>query len=210
LALPRVVIHSAISLDGRIDGFQPEIGAYYDLIQTWDEDATLCGSGTILAATEQDADDAPPLGPEDDSKPLLAVVDSRGRVRSWGAAMHAGHWGSALALSAEETPKQHLEYLAQRGVESAVVGTDRVDLGAALELLAERGARTVRVDAGPELTSALLGAGLVDELSLLVHPVLVGSGRTFAGDLDAPAVMELNSQERVDPGLLWTRWTRGA
>jgi 2,5-diamino-6-(ribosylamino)-4(3H)-pyrimidinone 5'-phosphate reductase len=54
-------------------------------------------------------------------------------------------------------------------------GEERVDLVAVLAMLAEReGAGVVRVDSGGALTGALLDAGLVDELSLLVHPCVVG------------------------------------
>jgi 2,5-diamino-6-(ribosylamino)-4(3H)-pyrimidinone 5'-phosphate reductase len=48
--LPRVIIHSAISLDGRIDGFSADVGTYYELASRWDPDAMLSGSNTILAA----------------------------------------------------------------------------------------------------------------------------------------------------------------
>jgi hypothetical protein len=86
-----------------------------------------------------------------------------------------------------------------------VCGDERVDLPAALELLRrEHGARAVRVDSGGRLNGAFLRAGLVDEVSLLVHAVLVG-GRTprsmFVADdlpqgargllLDAPVVETL-------------------
>ena len=37
-------------MDGRIDWFPADIGLYYELAATWHEDATLAGSGTILAA----------------------------------------------------------------------------------------------------------------------------------------------------------------
>ena len=57
-------------------------------------------------------------------------------------------------------------------VPELVVGSDRVDLRQALTELASRtGARVVRVDSGGQLTRALLDLRLVDEVSLLVHPV---------------------------------------
>jgi len=56
-----------------------------------------------------------------------------------------------------------------------VAGDERVDLRAALELLAaERGVTRVRVDSGGALSGALLTAGLAHEISLMVYPVLVG------------------------------------
>jgi len=53
-----------------------------------------------------------------------------------------------------------------------VVGSDRVDLRQALTQLASRtGARVVRVDSGGQLTRVLLDLHLVNEVSLLVHPL---------------------------------------
>ena len=56
--LPRVILHNAVSLDGRIDGFPIDLHQYYELIATWKEDATLAGSDTFLkAASEAPAED---------------------------------------------------------------------------------------------------------------------------------------------------------
>ena len=53
--LPKVVIHNAVSLDGRIDGFNADIGLFYKLAGCWNEGATLAGSDTILAAPGEHA-----------------------------------------------------------------------------------------------------------------------------------------------------------
>ena len=83
--LPRVVLHNAISLDARVTGFPADIGLFYGLISHWQEDATLVGSETLLAATPADADaGSEPAAPNpDDLRPLLVAVDSRGRLRHW-------------------------------------------------------------------------------------------------------------------------------
>jgi 2,5-diamino-6-(ribosylamino)-4(3H)-pyrimidinone 5'-phosphate reductase len=207
---PKVVVHVAISLDARIDGFEPDVGTYYDLIGTWDEDATLCGSGTILAARpEPDPEDAPPPEPPDpgDTRPLLAVIDSRGRIRSWSRLIAAGHWRGGLALCSSRTPEQQLAYLRRHNIEYELIGSDHVDLKGAIDSLAQRGANTIRIDAGPTLNGLALRAGVVDELSLLVHPVIVGEGRPFAVGLDAPIQMrELSREQRGE--LLWLRYAR--
>jgi hypothetical protein len=50
---PHVVIHSQVSVDGRIDWLAIDPGLYYELAVRWDEDATLAGADTLLAAVEQ-------------------------------------------------------------------------------------------------------------------------------------------------------------
>ena len=209
MAKPHIVIHAAVSLDGLIDGFEPDLGAYYGLIETWSEDITLCGSETILAAAPPpDAPDAEAIpAPEPgDERPLLAVVDSRGRVRSWGGLIGAGHWRAGLAVCSAATPSDHLEYLERMDVEPLEAGAERVDLALAVERLAERGARTIRVDAGPTLNGLALRAGLVDEVSLLVHPAIAGAGRSFADRLDEAVKLTLTAGEERPGGLLWARY----
>jgi 2,5-diamino-6-(ribosylamino)-4(3H)-pyrimidinone 5'-phosphate reductase len=203
-----MIVHTAVSLDGKIDGFDPDVGAYYDLIATWDEDATLCGSETILAAApDPDPPDATPMAAsKDDDRPLLAVVDSRGRVRSWNSLLAAGHWSEGIAFCSAKTPPEHLAYLERAGVEAAVLGDDRVDLGRALHELADRGIATVRVDAGPTLNGLALRAGLVDELSLLVHPTIAGDGRPFVDRLETATRLRLIAEEKRGDGLVWLRY----
>lgn len=175
---------------------------------------TLTGADTILAASTGAAEAGPPNPPPSDG-PLLAVTDSRGRVRDYGPLLGAGIWRGVLALCSDATPASHLTHLADAGTPAACCGTDRVDLAAALALLAaEQDAHTVRVDSGGRLNGALLRAGRVDEISLLVHPVAVGgqSARSalVAHDLppDATGVPLAGPVvEPLDEGLLWLRWT---
>jgi 2,5-diamino-6-(ribosylamino)-4(3H)-pyrimidinone 5'-phosphate reductase len=175
--LPRVVVHAAVSLDGATTGFAADVGAYYRLAAEWREDVTLTGADTILAQEAALADAAAP-GPVPGG-PLLAVVDGRARVRRWAELRDAGRWSGVLAAGSRTTPARRLP------VEELRLGEDRVDLAALLGELARRGAGTVRVDSGGALTGALLAAGLVDEVSLLVHPVLA-AGRRWYGDVPPP------------------------
>ena len=46
---PYVVVHVAVSLDGSTTGFSVDIGRFYSLLPTWQEEITLTGADTILA-----------------------------------------------------------------------------------------------------------------------------------------------------------------
>lgn len=207
-----MILHNAVSVDGRIDGFEPQIGLFYELARSFGEDATLAGADTILAAAAV-SETAPPVVPPPNG-PLLAVTDSRGRIGDWLPLLGAGIWRDVLSLCARDTPRSYLGHLDECGVRYAQCGDARVDLRAALELLAQdHGARTVRVDSGGLLNGALLRSGLVDEISLLVHPVVVG-GRSpksmFVAD-DLPTgelgiALAQPSIEQLADGLLWLRW----
>jgi len=106
----------------------------------------------------------------------LAVVDSRARVREWEALRQLGYWSDVLALYADQTPARPPDAKTRE----LVAGYEQVDLVEVLDILGERGVHTIRVDSGGALVSALLDRGLIDELALLVHPVLVGTGNAGA------------------------------
>lgn len=183
-----MIAHHAVSLDGATTGFSPDTSAFYGLISTWREDVTLVGADTILAQEHALAAGPGGPGPNPDG-PLLAVVDSRGRVSAWEALRSAGHWRDAIRIEADRPG-------------------ERVDLRRTLEWFADQGAVTVRVDSGGGLSGALLAQGLVDEVSLLVHPVVVGSGSAprWYGASDATARFTLDHVEAVGDGLVWLRY----
>ncbi|MBN1477749.1 RibD family protein [Candidatus Sumerlaeota bacterium] len=216
MSRPRVILHGSVSLDGRIDGFMPDIGLFYELAQTWQEGASLAGTDTLLAAAgEGEEEAAEPVAPpgSDDRRPLLVVPDSRGRFQRWREMLAASFWRAGLALCTEVTPQEHLDYLDRAGIERLTVGEDRVDLAAALEHLAtQRGVQTVRVDSGGTLNGALLRAGLVDEVSVLINPCLVGglSPRSMfrAPDLtpdEAAIPLRLIHLEQIRDDIVWLR-----
>ncbi len=228
---PRVILHNAVSADGRVDWFPADIGLFYELAAAWHEDATLAGSGTILAAGggaeapgAEAAGSGPGTGPgaaadarpagETDRRPVLAVVDSRGQVKGWSTLLAAGYWRAGVALCSAATPADHLAWLERHGVERIATGSDRVDLAAALEELAARfGVRVVRVDSGGKLNGELLRLGLVDEISLLVHPYLVGGVSPASMYRAADLVhevgvlqLELLQSRKVKQGIVWLRY----
>ena len=217
--MPRIIIHNAVSLDGRIDGFTPDIGLYYELTSQWHEDATLAGSKTIVEAEEESPQEdegviKPPQVDPTDTRPLLVVVDSRGRVRNWHQLRKASYWRDFIALCSQSTQKEHLEYLEKRHIRTIVAGDDRVDLRTALEELnRDYGVSTVRVDSGGTLNGVLLREGLVDEVSVLVHPYLVGGMtprsiyRTSGlAESEQSIPLRLVYLEKLKKDLIWMRY----
>jgi diaminohydroxyphosphoribosylaminopyrimidine deaminase/5-amino-6-(5-phosphoribosylamino)uracil reductase len=83
------------------------------------------------------------------------------------------------------------------------------DVRAALHELQQRGIRTLYVEAGPTLATALITAGLVDEFAIYLAPTLIGGPRTAVGDLGIASIdeqrrLELRSVERLGDDLLIT------
>ncbi|MCK9564743.1 MAG: RibD family protein [Methanothrix sp.] len=221
--LPRVILHNAVSLDGRIDGFPIDLFQYYELVATWKEDATLAGSDTFLkAASEAPAEDEnaflPPKIDPGDSRALLVIPDSRGRIRIWHYLRSLPYWRDAVALCSKSTPQEYLHYLKERHIDYIVAGRDHVDLRAALEELHSRyGVKVVRVDAGGTLNGQLLRQGLVAEVSLLIYPSLVGGEKQGSIFRDPDRLVEGTGQqsaislkfmhmERLKGDVIWLRY----
>jgi 2,5-diamino-6-(ribosylamino)-4(3H)-pyrimidinone 5'-phosphate reductase len=203
---PYVTAHAAVSLDGATTGFEPDRACSDELAATFGEDVALTGADTILAR-EQVLVGAPRPGPARDG-PLLAVVDGRARVREWEALREVGRWSGVLALHAAGSPPRPPD----RAVDELVTGRERVDLAAVLVELGRRGARRVRVDSGGALTGALLGAGLLDEISLLVHPAWCGGragNRWYGEGVGPPAGLTLVANRSVGDGLVWLYYRTG-
>ncbi|GAA0588602.1 hypothetical protein GCM10009534_23480 [Kribbella sandramycini] len=187
----------AVSLDGRTAGFDADLARYYAMATLWQEDVTLVGADTILA--QEGLLRAAPGGDSRASGPLLAVVDSRARVRSWEVLRGLGHWSDVLALYADQTPARPPDATTRE----LVTGYEQVDLEEVLRLLGRRGAEVVRVESGGALIGVLLELGLVDELALLVHPVIVGAGEPWCG---ATVRFRHAGTEVFSGGIVWSRY----
>jgi len=222
--LPYVVIHNEMSLDARMDGLDVDMGRFYTLAGTWHEDCTLVGSETLLAGMPELGNASEPVALEPGSTgvggggaapdaPLLAAVDSRGRLPGLAQLRDQPYWRGVIALCAEQTPPAHLDLLRADGVPAIIAGEERVDLRRALETLGdEHGVETVRVDAGGALIGALLRERLVREVSVVVEPRLVG-GESHRWLVHAPdagrddvVTLELRELVRLDDGALWLRY----
>jgi 2,5-diamino-6-(ribosylamino)-4(3H)-pyrimidinone 5'-phosphate reductase len=217
--MPKVIIHNAVSADGRNTGFIPNLQQYYELTMTWKVDATLAGSETILQGPEMFGEEIPE---EDDSvfeKPssdqdgsILVIPDSQGKVRMWHYLKKQDFWDRFVALVSESTPREYLEYLEKRHIDYIQVGKDKVDIRTALLELNERyGVEVVRADSGGTLNGILFRAGLVSELSILVSPILVGGAdpSTIFKDLgieDELIELRLTHHEKLDGGTVWLRY----
>lgn len=100
---PYVVLHMGMSLDGRIDWSRAEDSPYYDLVHHLEADADLSGSATMLQAfLPENPREAFPgayetwIAKPPEERGLLAVVDSRGRVRSWDRIRKQPWWHAAV------------------------------------------------------------------------------------------------------------------
>jgi dihydrofolate reductase len=77
------------------------------------------------------------------------------------------------------------------------------DLAEEINKLKQLPGSNISLSGSPTLVRSLLREGLLDELWLLVHPVLVGQGaRLFSEDSDGQVPLKLVNSETFDTGVL--------
>jgi diaminohydroxyphosphoribosylaminopyrimidine deaminase / 5-amino-6-(5-phosphoribosylamino)uracil reductase len=155
--------------------------------------AVMTGIGTL-------ADDDPRLTVRDietPRQPLRIVVDSRLRITPEAKILEGE--GVLVATATRDEDKNRA--LARRGAEVVVLpnNENKVDLLELVKYLAGRGINEVLVEAGLNLNSALLRAGVVDELLLYLAPHMLGDAARGILDLGELTAMnkrlQLNIQE---------------
>ena len=214
-------MHNVMSVDGRLDFVPADIELYYELASRWKVNAILSGSDTILAAADH-LSGSSGTGPGErrskdprDKRPLLVVPDSRGRVRDWKPWLDQPYWRDVVVLCSGRTPGPYLRRLERDSIDTIVSGEDRVDMRRALEQLNSRfGVRNVRLDSGGTLNGVLLREGMVDEVSVLVHPALVG-GTSQSSIFNAPDLksaanvvnLKIKHVEKLRSGYVWLRYS---
>lgn len=195
-----------------------------ELGERWRPQAVLEGSGSLVADSVGPVEHPDEFdGPVDEvladflpeevvgrpgREKWFTVVDSRGRVE-WDIKSQGEY--DVLVLVSKATPAQHLAYLRRERIAYLVAGDEQVDLEAALRKMHDLlGVTCVVSTAGGGLNGALLRAGLVDELQLMISPALIGglgTPTTFDGvELPAgqlPTRLRLLSTHTEADGMIW-------
>jgi len=185
--IPRVIMHNQISLDGSLLNFEMNLELHYHIVGRYNAGLHLIGSRTVKHGIELFQEEKVPeetadfLKPEiqpDDTRPLWAIVDSQGSlINQLHLLRKSGYCKDIILLVSKTTPHEYLTYLTKRHYDIIKAGKDHVDYHKALALLAERyHIQTILTDTGETLNSILLEKGLIDEISLLICPEIVGKG----------------------------------
>lgn len=182
----RVVMQNTISLDGSFINFetsQEVMGLHYQIVGSFGKVLYLFGSNTAKVAIEMFGGLTPETK-DDFKKPqknenlsYWIVVDSeavlKGKLHFY---RRSEYCRDIIVLVSESTDKSYVDYLKEREYDFIVTGEKQVDLKKAFDILSEKyKTSTILVDSGRGLTNVMLNQGLVDEISLLVLPVIVGA-----------------------------------
>jgi riboflavin biosynthesis pyrimidine reductase len=226
---PHVICHMASSLDGRIlpSRWRPrpsENDLYERLHQQLGGDAWLVGRVTgqeFAKGKPYPTEPVEPL-PRDpwfatrDAPAFGVVLDASGKI-AWGRSDIGGD--PIVVVLTEAVSDAHLAGLRSDGVSYIFAGQTHLDLRLALKILKqELGVEVLLLEGGGVANGAFLRSGLVDEISLIVWPVIDGAAGapsvfdSAPDDAALPAPIEalrLMSSETLPEGAVWLRYAIG-
>jgi len=216
------------SIDGRIVVGDWPLSAdarrQYELVHaTYEPDGWICGRVTmepfakhVRSADEVRRERAAGEPREDfvapgDHDSFAFAIDSSGRLAWESNDIDGDH---VVAILSERVSDEYLAFLRERGVSYLLAGAREVDLAAALAKIAARfPVRTLMLEGGGRINGGMLRAGLIDEVSLLVAPIVdgrMGTAALFDVDADggdsAPCRLVLDSVDRRADDMLWLRY----
>jgi riboflavin biosynthesis pyrimidine reductase len=144
-------------------------------------------------------------------KPFAVAIDPQGKCH-WDTDRVSGD--HVIEVLTEQAPAAYLDHLRAANVSYVFGGKRALDLRLVLEKLRHSfGIRRVRIDGGGAVNGSVLEAGLIDEFSLLLAPLVDGTTGTPAVFDIAPEYgkrtakkLALQSVRRLRKGVLWLRY----
>lgn len=208
-----VRVNAAMSADGKLASYRrepvvisgPEDFARVERLRA-DVDGVLVGVETVLADDPSlTVEEIEPDNGTRSAQPARIVVDSTGRTPLDATILDSQ--ARTIMLLTQTASNDRVAAYDAAGVSVIKAGKDRVDLVAAFEQLEKAGIHQLLVEGGGEVIFSLFEAGLVDQLSVYIGPLIIG-GRdapTLAdgsGFIDHFPGLTLASVEHLDAGLL--------
>ena len=212
MELTKVILHNSISIDGSLTGFEPNMGLHYNVVGSYKPQLYLVGSNTVRTGIEmlggvpaEEKSDFP-KPKKDASLSYWVIPDTKGKLK--GMLHYCRRYEfckDVIVLISERTPKDYVNYLKERNYDYLVVGEDEVILPNALSVLSEKyAASRIVADTGRILSNLLIEQGLVSEVSLLIHPVVVGcKSYNMFSNLSRTVNFKLSTKKVFPNGYVW-------
>jgi 3,4-dihydroxy 2-butanone 4-phosphate synthase/GTP cyclohydrolase II len=197
---PLVTVHYAQTIDGRIasrTGDSRYVSGEGSLRLAHElraaHDAVLVGIGTVLA-------DDPQLTVRlvSGNSPVRIIVDSRLRIPLNAKVLDTSNARTIVATTAVAS-EERAAVIRARGAEVLRVRADvdgHVDLRDLLVRLREDGIRSLLVEGGRGMITAVLREHLVDRLTVCIAPKVIGEGISAVGDLNIDKLCDAVTFER--------------
>ncbi|MEO8874205.1 MAG: RibD family protein [Polyangiaceae bacterium] len=224
---PYVICHMCTTIDGKIissrwgkiPGHASSAKLYETTAASFGIGAWLVGTNTmrefsssakVLRKVTAKVDRLDHLA-ELDAKRFAIGVDAKAALRFRKSEVDGDH---TVVLITERASSEYLVHLRDAGVSYLFCGKREVDLKVALDkLIRVMGIRKLMLEGGGTFNGSMLHAGLIDEVSQVVVPVVDGgTGITSFFDIPgdppkkAAASLRLKSEKKLAGGVRWVRY----
>lgn len=224
---PYVICHMCTSIDGKIltsrwgklPGPKSAAKLYETTAAKFDVDAWLVGTTTMhefakpnvkLKATRTRVPRTDHVA-DPKAKSLAFGTDAKGVLRFTTGKVQGDH---IVLLITKQVSNDYLAHLKAAGVSFLFCGAKNVDLKVALDKIRRTfGLKKLMLEGGGTFNGAMLQAGLIDEISQVIVPVVdggVGISSFFDIPGDAPkkaaATLELKKRRKLAGGATWLRY----
>ena len=185
---------------------------HYQIAGNYKPDAHLIGSNTIKTGIELYGSSPPEekndhVKPERDEKlPFWIIIDTKGSLQGLLHEVRRFEFcKDVIVLVSKGTPEDYIDYLKKRNYDFHIVGKDYVNLKKAIELFTlNYKVRTILTDCGRILGNLLLNKCLVDEVSLLIHPIIVGENSyNIFDNINIKLQLKLVKKEILEDDYIW-------
>jgi 2,5-diamino-6-(ribosylamino)-4(3H)-pyrimidinone 5'-phosphate reductase len=207
-----VVIHNSISIDGSLTGFEPNMPLHYKIVNSYKPELYLVGSNTVKTGIEMSGG-APAEEERDYQKPnknadlsFWVIPDSKGLLKDM---LHYcrryEYCRDVIVLTSKKTSKEYHTYLQDHNFDYHIVGEDKVDLPLALDILSNKySVNRIVADSGRILSNLVLEQNLASQISLLIHPTIVGNkAYNMFSNIKTPLKIKLVKKQVFPKGYIW-------
>lgn len=209
----KIIIHNSVSLDCSLTGFIPDMDLHYRIAGEYKPDAHLIGADTVFAGNEMFGETIPKevssdfIKPDrDPNLPRWIITDSGGRLQGMLHTCRRFEFcRDVIILVSDYTPDSYLKHPEARNYNYFIEGKEKVDLEKAINHLSINfKINTILTDTGRVLGNILLNLRLVDEISILIHPLFVGEKRyPMFSELKNNPEIKLKKSECFNNGCVW-------
>ena len=210
--MPKVILHNSISLDGSLINFNVNMELHYQIAGKYKPNAHLIGSNTIKTGVELYGNSPPEekkdfIKPDRNEKlPYWIIVDTKGILKGLLHEVRRFEFcKDVIILISKKTPEEYTKYLKERDYYFHILGKDHINLKKSLAFLHDNyEINTILTDCGKILGNLLLNQGLIDEISLLIHPIIVGDKSYYIfGEIKEQIKLKLIRKEVLDKDYFW-------
>jgi riboflavin biosynthesis pyrimidine reductase len=224
---PYVICHMASSIDGRIipenwgDRLDRFGSVYEDCHNSFDNQGWMVGRVTMekdftegkkpdLKKPPKPIDRTAFIGNKS-AKSFAIAVDPKGKLGWDQNEIDGDH---IIEILSEAVSDEYLHYLQTKNISYVFAGKDDLDFSVALSQLHDLfNIQTLMLEGGGGINGSLLNAGVIDEVSLLVLPIVDGTINTATTFEVADYLpkkethdLKLLDIQKLDHGVVWLRY----